>query len=242
MDIDYFSVPPHNSYYGRASDDDEMRWHRINAVEKVDNIQAVLGGRAIGSVLEIGCGAGTVLSEMILRGAGSSHTGVDVIDPELGGPRAGGVRIDQCYGETLPYADGSFDFVYASHVVEHVLNPRGFVAEAVRVSRGLVYFEVPCEANARTSHRLIQRALDIGHINYFSPDTFLLLLQTCELDVVRFQLFTHGLEFYRHRDSALKARAKMMLKNGLLAANWRIAAKLFTFHCGALIDRGFAAG
>lgn len=44
--------------------------------------------------------------------------------------------------ERLPFADHSFDFVYCSHVLEHVEDPRGCFEEMVRVAkRG--YIEVP---------------------------------------------------------------------------------------------------
>jgi SAM-dependent methyltransferase len=44
--------------------------------------------------------------------------------------------------EALPFADGSFDFVYASHVLEHVADPARALAELERVApRG--YIECP---------------------------------------------------------------------------------------------------
>ena len=38
-------------------------------------------------------------------------------------------------GEHLPFRDKSFDFVIASHVLEHTDNPRRFLKELVRVSK-----------------------------------------------------------------------------------------------------------
>jgi len=46
--------------------------------------------------------------------------------------------------ENLPFADKSFDFVYCSHILEHVQNPESAVNEIVRIGkRG--YIEVPSE-------------------------------------------------------------------------------------------------
>lgn len=46
------------------------------------------------------------------------------------------------YGENLPFADKSFDFVIASHVLEHSTNPEKFISELSRVAKG-GYIEVP---------------------------------------------------------------------------------------------------
>ena len=43
----------------------------------------------------------------------------------------------------LPFADGSFDFVYASHVLEHFKSPEVVLREWLRVAREYVYFAVP---------------------------------------------------------------------------------------------------
>lgn len=46
------------------------------------------------------------------------------------------------YGEKLPFADNSFDFVIASHVLEHSPDPKKFLAEIQRVGKA-GYIEVP---------------------------------------------------------------------------------------------------
>ena len=44
--------------------------------------------------------------------------------------------------ENLPFADNEFDFVVASHVIEHVKDPKKFIAELERVSKK-GYIELP---------------------------------------------------------------------------------------------------
>ena len=51
-------------------------------------------------------------------------------------------------GEHLPFRDKSFDFVIASHVLEHTDNPRRFLKELVRVSRR-GYIETPLALRER---------------------------------------------------------------------------------------------
>jgi SAM-dependent methyltransferase len=45
--------------------------------------------------------------------------------------------------ENLPFKDKSFDYVIASHVLEHVLNPEVFMSEIYRVGGGRGYLEFP---------------------------------------------------------------------------------------------------
>ena len=81
-------------------------------------------------VLDVGCGA------LGLRGLEPALdvTGVDLAErPDYPGPF---VRADAADG--LPFADGEFDLVYCSSVIEHVPPPRrpAFAAEIRRVGRG----------------------------------------------------------------------------------------------------------
>jgi SAM-dependent methyltransferase len=80
-------------------------------------------------VLDVGCG------RLGLRGLDPDLdvTGVDLVDrPEYPGPF---VRADAT--DRLPFADGEFDLVYSSSVVEHVAPAarRAFAAEVMRVGR-----------------------------------------------------------------------------------------------------------
>jgi SAM-dependent methyltransferase len=97
-------------------------------------------------VLDVGCGA------IGLRALESALdiTGVDLAErPDYPGPF---VRADAAAG--LPFADGEFDLVYCSSVIEHVPPPRraAFAAEVRRVGRGWFVqtpaFSFPVEPHA----------------------------------------------------------------------------------------------
>jgi ubiquinone/menaquinone biosynthesis C-methylase UbiE len=87
------------------------------------------------SVLDVGCGEGYVLDELIERGIRDVH-GVDIVD----------IRRNKDYpfrlydGAKLPFLDRTFDLVVLSFVLHHVPNERKVILleEALRVSRAKV--------------------------------------------------------------------------------------------------------
>jgi SAM-dependent methyltransferase len=99
-------------------------------------------------VLDVGCGtAGLRALE-----PGLEITGVDLHPrPEYPGP-----FLQADVTEGLPYADGEFDLVYSSSVIEHVPRPRraAFAAEVRRVGRGL-YVQTPAYSFPVEPHSLL---------------------------------------------------------------------------------------
>jgi SAM-dependent methyltransferase len=89
------------------------------------------------TVLEVGCGAGVDLARFAKGGA--IVTGVDVAPSAIALARAnfeqqglsGDLRVAD--GERLPFADGTFDVVYAHGVVQYTANPQQLVGEVHRV-------------------------------------------------------------------------------------------------------------
>ena len=230
-----FEAPPFNEYYKGAYSEQELKWLRACAIDKADNLQALLGFRRVYSVLEVGCGTGTVLAEIAKRGIGTHHTGVDIVAPsDHLNPDASGLTFLEYDGVTLPFPDDNFDLVFASHVIEHVLEPRGFISELSRVTRGLIYLEVPCELHVRTTHKALQASLNIGHINAYSPESIALLCQTAGLTVIDIRLFDHSFEVQKFHTSRLTALLKMAIRSSLLRMNAIVASRFFTYHCGIL--------
>jgi SAM-dependent methyltransferase len=112
---------------------------------RVRAVVRLLGARPDSRVLEVGSGAGNVLARLPGR-----RFGIDLSKAVLAkarrrlGPGASLVRGDAM---SLPFADGSFDRVFCSEVLEHVLQPEAVVKEMRRVLRpsGTAVISVPNE-------------------------------------------------------------------------------------------------
>lgn len=85
-------------------------------------------------VLDAGCGTGHFSAAAAARGADlvSFDIGLNLLKITAG--RAEGVRV-QGDAQRLPFADGSFDVVLSSEMVEHVPDPGQAVRELCRVVR-----------------------------------------------------------------------------------------------------------
>lgn len=239
MHIQPFHLIPHNAHYEGQYSEHEMKWRRICAIDKANNLQFLLGDTRIETVLEVGCGTGAVLSELRRKAVGSRHIGIDMADPHIHvEPSSTGLTLMQYNGVELPFKDASFDLVYASHVVEHVPDPRGFISELSRVSKNIIYVEVPCEQHCRTTRATLQNTVEIGHINVYSPESFCLLLQTSGLVVEDLQLFDHSLAVHAFHDGMrIKGGLKKLIRGAILRLSPILASRIFTYHCGALCVR-----
>jgi len=87
-------------------------------------------------VMDLGCGTGGSVDQFRSFDPTVDWVGVDIADSQEAGQRR---RSDATFvtydGQTLPFADDSFDIVYSSQVLEHVRDPLGQLREIARVLR-----------------------------------------------------------------------------------------------------------
>jgi ubiquinone/menaquinone biosynthesis C-methylase UbiE len=126
--------------------------------QRLDAIVRMAGPRPADRVLEVGCGAGHVLE----RFAGNARTGIDLSAGMLARIRRRlGRKVELTRGtaDRLPFADGAFDIVVCTEVLEHVPDPAAVVAELCRVAGpdGRVVISIPNEANIDRAKRALRR-------------------------------------------------------------------------------------
>jgi SAM-dependent methyltransferase len=129
---------------GFFADLDEYHFEKLHHLLRMVPFETSPGER----VLEVGCGAGIDLVRFARGGA--SCTGVDLAESAIALARRNfelqGLTADlrMADGERLPFADDTFDIIYAHGVVQYTANDRALVDECRRVLKpgGLAIFQV----------------------------------------------------------------------------------------------------
>jgi len=117
--------------------------------EDTDNSRACLeriAADAIGeSLCDVGCGTGALLNFVRenARTPFAEMVGVEMIEPDKS--LGDGIKFVCGKVEDLPFANRSFDTVVCTHVIEHILDLRGAIAELRRIARRRLIIVVPRE-------------------------------------------------------------------------------------------------
>jgi 2-polyprenyl-6-hydroxyphenyl methylase/3-demethylubiquinone-9 3-methyltransferase len=146
------------------------------------------------SALDVGCGAG-LLAEPLAR-LGANVTGVDASEELIAVAKAhaeaSGLEIDY-RAAAVEDLDGSFDLVTSLEVVEHVADPRSFVAALSRrlAPRGLLILSTP---NRTAWSRLLTITLAEGfgrvprgthdYAKFIAPDELSAMIRNAGLEIV----------------------------------------------------------
>src|SRR5205823_3735421 len=95
-------------------------------------------------ILDVGCGLGYY--GRALRAAGHDWLGVEIKASDCAALAQAGLPHRQIEPGPLPFADGAFDSALCIEVLEHIENPRPFLAEVHRVAPRQLIVSVPnCE-------------------------------------------------------------------------------------------------
>jgi SAM-dependent methyltransferase len=141
-DLDVSTQPPGSR--GFFADLDQYHFEKLHHLLRLVDFDGYRGR----SVLDVGCGAGVDLARFARGGA--DVTGVDVAQSAVDLARTNfeqqGLRgrFEVANGEALPFADGTFDLVFAHGVVQYTADPQRLVDECRRVLKpgGQAVFQV----------------------------------------------------------------------------------------------------
>jgi ubiquinone/menaquinone biosynthesis C-methylase UbiE len=168
-DLETFRANIHHVTAGRYAD----IYRRMPRIQQgTDNSVACIERLAElmlpGTVCDVGCGTGYLLGALAAKSVARSQqfTGVDFqLEPGIT-ERHPGVRFVEADVEGLPFADGEFDTVICTHVLEHVLHLDRTIAELRRVTAKRLLIIVPLEREYRFTFN--------PHVHFFPyPHSFL---------------------------------------------------------------------
>jgi 2-polyprenyl-3-methyl-5-hydroxy-6-metoxy-1,4-benzoquinol methylase len=130
------------------------------------------------TVLDVGCAAGALLA--MLKDRGWTVYGVEISGLQAAFCRERGLDVSTLPLEENNFPCQCFDAVLASHVIEHLNNPKSFVREAGRIlkSKGRLYITTPNIAGLQG--RLFGsrwRSAIFDHLYLFSVRTLRMLLE-----------------------------------------------------------------
>ena len=204
MSFDYQSVAGDYQYRALHSGHPMQRfWHRgkLTLVERLVRKHLSAGSK----LLEIGCGAGNLLMQAMVKDSFPVALDLSVqaltfvrsrLEEAASGPDAPcAYACVQSIGELLPLPDDRFDCVILSEVIEHLPVPEVSIREATRVLRpgGRLLVTTPnyhslwpiMEWIVDRSNKAPQMAGE-QHISKFNPASLRRLLAECRLDLEYF--------------------------------------------------------
>jgi SAM-dependent methyltransferase len=169
-----------------------------------------------GRFLDVGCGSGESLE--LAQSAGWSAEGVDFDPQAVAIARQRGLAVHCGQLSERGLADGSFDLVLMSHVIEHVHDPLALLSECRRVLRpgGTIVLLTPNSAG--WGHlRFGSACVDLDpprHLHIFNPRTLTTLAQRAGLGSVKASssLRTTSFVFVQSRLISRTNRGDMFLK------------------------------
>ncbi len=128
----------HTDRYSHGHDESVLRSHKWRTAE--NSAAFVLPYLVDGmSLLDVGCGPGTITADLARRIPGGSVVGVDLPHDVIGAARlefsAANLRFEVGDVYALQFAAGSFDLVYVHQVLQHLGDPVAALREMLRVLR-----------------------------------------------------------------------------------------------------------
>ena len=171
----------------------EAEWLRRGAAEKANSIETLLTRNAIAprTILELGCGTGSVITECQRRRLAAKYIGVDFAPEAIGYLRKHSSGIEAIQGDITDPAfciGDTCDVVVLTHVLEHLEQPAAFLA-AMRNSLKPSYaiIEVPLDDLPIARMKSVlrdRRANRAGHVQFFTANSFERLLHSNGLKVI----------------------------------------------------------
>jgi SAM-dependent methyltransferase len=176
-------------YLGAAYLQSNPSWDCEDSPWKAGKVREILAANSIQprSMVDVGCGAGTVLAELQKTYPQANLAGFDIApDAERfwKQPRATGIALT--VGDFTATATATVDVLLALDVLEHLQDPFAFLSR-IRGRAGHYVFHFPLDLSAISVLRekpLLHVRDKVGHVHYFTRSLALALLMDCGYRIV----------------------------------------------------------
>lgn len=129
--------------YSNQYDQSIIDWRNLGAKYKAANIVELTKDRTFSSVLEVGCGEGSILDWLSKWNFSQNLNGIEISESGIEKINSKNIKnLNQVLlfdGYKIPFPDKHFDLVICSHVMEHVEHERVLLREIKRISKYQVF-------------------------------------------------------------------------------------------------------
>jgi len=191
-------------------------WHSEDSPWKAQQIATIVAKCGIRpkSLVEIGCGAGKILEELVqyllfgsvhMKGYDISPQAIEICK------QAGAKNIEFVCGDLL--ADGNtehFDMLLAIDVFEHVPDYMGFLQKC-KAKADFKIYHIPLDIHVSSVLRngLVAARQSLGHLHYFSAETALATLHDTGHEVVDYAYTCGAIGLSKQHPSARRTLANV---------------------------------
>ncbi|OZC02859.1 class I SAM-dependent methyltransferase [Rubricoccus marinus] len=229
----------------------EAEWLRRTAPQKVEAVRELLSRRSLRpeTVLEIGSGTGAVIGALRERGVGRDHYAVDFSPEAIAALQRAEPDIHAAVADITaspdPFGVGAYDLGLASHVIEHLEEPRQFLTALRSVPIQHFIAEVPLEnlPGGKLKAQFKDRSTNAaGHVQFFDRRSFVALLERSGWrveDVVTYAPMLDADTFaFAHGAAGAKTRLiKRLTEQALPRFLGGVWTSLYHAHCAALCTK-----
>jgi ubiquinone/menaquinone biosynthesis C-methylase UbiE len=220
----------YDNYYGKNEWLDKKR--ELSAIDSARNIISAEKKSSNLSLLDVGAGDGNVLSKLSGSGIFNKMVALEISDSGIERIKLRNISelvdIQKFNGYQISFKNKEFDLGIAIHVLEHVEHERLFLGELGRVSKK-VLIEVPLE-HGFNIHRAILNGKKTGHINFYTIETLISLLESSGFKIIDSKVVSPSIEYEQLLYGTLKGKIKNNIRNILLKFFPTIAPKFLTFN------------
>jgi SAM-dependent methyltransferase len=229
---------------------EEAEWLDRTSKHKADSIELLLSKHNIEceTLVELGCGTGSVIRECQRRNLARSYVAVDYSRTAIDYLAQNSHGIETYVADVMDPSIGlprSADVVVVSHVIEHLEEPLEFLRSIQRLNFKYLIAEVPLDdllmgrlSALRTKDRTQNLA---GHVQFFTASSFCRLLRSSGLAVLGSRRYMPILDpttiqfVCKKNNSSSRTYCKMMLGRWLRVLTGPVWARFLSAHYAVIV-------